>query len=105
MRKLKTLEPRGGRDFQKAPRGRRIVGLQTLTACRIRRATLSESVKIQNQKLPLARETPRWFSITARVRAALLRLKVQRVTAPCAEADVGGEPPTTTTRVPTLTRP
>jgi hypothetical protein len=43
----------GGRDFQRAPRGRRIIGPQTLCACRIRTATLSESVKIQNQKLPL----------------------------------------------------
>src|SRR5262245_41544615 len=105
MRKLKTLERRDGRVFQKAPRGRRIIGSQTLSVCRIRRATLSESVKIQNQKLPLARETLRWFSHTKRTRAALPRPKAQRVTEPCAEADVGGEPPSTTTRVPTLTRP
>jgi len=52
-RKLKKLVPRGGRDFQKAPRGRRIIEPQTLCACRIRQATLSESVKIQNQKLLL----------------------------------------------------
>jgi len=105
MRKLETLELRGGRVFQKAPAADASSESQTLLVCRIRRTTLSESVKIQNQKLPQARETPRWFSHTKRTRAALPRAKAQRVTEPCAEADVGGEPPSTTTRVPTLTRP
>src|SRR5690242_9993330 len=66
MRKLKTLELRGGRVFQKAPAADASSESQTLSVCRIRRATLSESVKIQNQKLPQARETPRWFSHTKR---------------------------------------
>jgi hypothetical protein len=91
--------------FRKPPRGRRSVGSQTLSVCQIRRTTLSESVKIQNQKLPLARQTLRRFPITAPAAPRCRDRKLQRATELCAEADVGGEPPTTTTRVPTLTRP
>jgi hypothetical protein len=55
MRTRANKETRASRrpGFSESPRGRRIIGPQALCACRIRQATLSESVKIQNQKLPL----------------------------------------------------
>jgi hypothetical protein len=55
--------------FSDSARGRRIIGLQTLSACRIRSTTLSESVKIQNQKLPRARSTLRRLANAKRERA------------------------------------
>jgi hypothetical protein len=95
----RCLAPAG--IFRKAPRPthHRIADTLRLSNPLV---TLSESAKIQNQKLPLDDAN---MKCVANYLSARAGVKAQRVSEPCVDAEVGVEPPSTTTRVPIFTRP